>query len=139
MRVELGGRPIVKLLGAVAGGVVTLSADPTVTPTGGPIGGLGTYGGHLYIHLTNVIDIRWLDLTLVFESARSVVTLLADPEVTATADMSHTLRCRSSLRARILPRSVPQPNRRPAPHRHPSGNFISHVGQKKQKSRTSTN
>lgn len=64
--------------------LLTLAADPTVTPTASAQTQYGIFGGKLYQHLTAMPDTNWLDLTDL-TGGLPLLTLLADPTSTPTA------------------------------------------------------
>ncbi len=55
--------------------ILTLTADPRVTPTLAALGQQGVYDGHLFVHLTAANDIQWLDLTSVAEPVTAAPTV----------------------------------------------------------------
>ena len=74
--------------------VLTLTGNPNdvETPQAGELSQFGTWGGNLYVHLTNALDINWLNLTDTKAlldggpyALEGAVTLGADPTITAHA------------------------------------------------------
>ena len=75
-----------KLTGLVSGlPVLTPLVDPTLDVFGGAVGQLATNGGNLFIHLTASTDTNWLKLTGLTGGGLALLSLGADPTVTATA------------------------------------------------------
>jgi hypothetical protein len=58
-------RAAISLGGSYTMATITLTSDPTLVPTPGPVGQLGTFGGTLYVHLTGAVDTTWLNMTAV--------------------------------------------------------------------------
>jgi hypothetical protein len=64
LSLERLARQIAALSGGGSEGmqVITLSADPTVTPTAGVFGVVGLWNGAYYWHVTALTDIQWINL-----------------------------------------------------------------------------